>query len=133
MSQKSQAESIPVVPNASQQQVEKKNPLTFVPGGKFDGEEKKDTSPIIETKYKDAAQMKREIKQLKKEIGFIQLADTKVKNAELSDIEKNAIADDVSFAGLSIKDREEKISALTSQKESVGKKIRKAFSNFFSL
>jgi hypothetical protein len=91
-----------------------------------------DEGKLLEPKLKGVGSVKKEITKLKEEIESIQLANSKVEDAKLRGIPKDAIADDISHAGLSIEERREKIEILKSQKESPGKKLRKALGTLFS-
>ncbi len=93
--------------------------------GKLDVLEKVETAPrneftenpmvvyadgkIEKSKPKDKRAIKAKIRSLKNEIEHIQLANSKLEDAKLRGIPKEAIADDVSFAGLSIEERKGKI------------------------
>ena len=70
-----------------------------------------------------------QISNLKKEIERIHLADSKVKDAKSRDIPLSAVADDISMAGLSILEREEKIKMLKNSKISVAKNLKKMVRN----
>lgn len=84
-------------------------------------------------KTKDKSSINKDIRNLKNEIERIQLANSKVEDAKNRGIPPGSIADDISFAGLSIQERQENIRMLEKQKESAGKKIRKVFGMLFSL
>jgi hypothetical protein len=71
------------------------------------------TTVVVEGgNIENKAFLKKEIENLRDEIEEIKLADSKLLDAELRGIPKGAIADNVSFGGLSIQERKEKIQQL---------------------
>lgn len=74
-----------------------------------------DTSAGKLVQPENKQQTKQEIRKLAQEIEAIQFADAKVEDGKLRGIPKEAIADDISVAGLSVEERQEKIRTLQQQ------------------
>lgn len=107
---------------------ERQNPEVSTVHYDHDGTEGK----LVQKESKASVQQK--IRGLYAEIEAIELADTKVRNGAAAGIHKDAIADDVSMAGLSIPERKEAIVKLKQEKKAqqqTGTSVLKKIRHFF--
>lgn len=101
------------------------NPITVSPEGNLSQQK------VPEIRKEKSSEIKREIHELKEEIEKIKLANSKVEDGKLRGIAKEVIADDVSAAGLSIEEREDKIRELQSKRPGFTQGLKKVFHILF--